>query len=73
MEQTAFREARHDNITQDDADNMTVEQQRILKLERRLETAESQLLVCLKYIRKVAEERNEALEDELLRRCTAEA
>jgi hypothetical protein len=52
---------------------MTVEQQRIIKLEKRVQDTEEQLLVCLRYIRKQAEERNETLEEALLRRCSAEA
>jgi hypothetical protein len=46
---------------------MTVEQQRIIKLEQRLWEAEGQLSVCLKFIRKMTEERVEALSDQVMR------
>lgn len=71
MEQSDFKTARHDNITQEQADSMTIEQQRILKLEQRVEEAEAQLLVCLKYIRNEAEKRRETQEQQLLERGPA--
>ena len=73
MKQEEFKTARHDNITQEQADRMTFEQQRIIKLEERVLSLEQQLLVALKFIRREAEKRNEEMAQQLVKGTAAKA
>jgi hypothetical protein len=71
MKQEEFKTARHNNITQEQADRMTFEQQRIIKLEQRIDVLEEQVLTCLKYVRKAAERERARMEQEILDKIPA--
>jgi len=56
-----FNEFRYEDVTAENVGSLTPEQQRILKLEKRCEALEGEMLSCLRFIRYQAQKEERTL------------